>query len=372
MSTKLLGRPMLHTSYSSEMALLNTGTKKLGLGLLLAVGVFVPFLAVDATLENLAKALITAVGVIGLGLVTGYAGQVSLGHAFFLGVGAYTAAVLGGDPDGRQIGFGVTEVLIWLPAAGLAAAVMGVLVAPLAARLRGLYLAIVTLGLVFVGGHVFNEWRDLTGGRDLGRAAPQPTIFGYELGKDDQFFTREQKIYWLMLAVLVVFAFAARNLVRSRVGRAFTSIRDRDIAAGVMGVNLFRYKVVAFAISSFYAGVCGALLYVVPGGFFVPNSAFNLEVSILFIAMLLIGGVGTITGAILGAFFFTFLPIVTRTLPDFVPVLSSNAAVTPNIYQLEFVLYGLLVIVFLIFEPRGLFGIWLRIRNYWKAWPFSY
>jgi branched-chain amino acid transport system permease protein len=200
---------------------------------------------------------------------------------------------------------------------------------------------------------------------------PQPTLFGYELGTTDDFLTRDQKLYWLMLAVLVVFAFAARNLVRSRVGRAFTAIRDRDIAAGVMGVNLFRYKVVAFAVSSFYAGCCGALLYVVPG-FFVPNSAFNLEVSIMFIAMLLIGGVGTISGAILGAFFFTFLPTLTRTLPDFLPILSDNSAVTPNVYQLEGVLYGALVIVFLIFEPRGLFGIWLRLRNYWKAWPFSY
>lgn len=372
MSTGVLGRPLLHTSYDSDMALLNTGTKKLMLGLLLAVAAVMPFLAADDTLKNLGKALITAVGVIGLGLVTGYAGQVSLGHAFFLGVGAYTAAVLGGDPDGRQIGFGITEVLIWIPAAGLVAALFGVLVAPLAARLRGLYLAIVTLGLVFVGVHIFNEWRDLTGGRDLGRPSPQPTIFGYELGTPDEFFTREQKIYWLVLVVLVVFAFAARNLVRSRVGRAFAAIRDRDIAAGVMGVNLTRYKVVAFAISSFYAGVCGALLYVVPGGFFVPNSAFNLEVSIMFLAMLLIGGVGTITGAILGAFFFTFLPVVTRMLPDLIPGLSSNAAVTPNVFQLEFVLYGALVITFLIFEPRGLFGIWLRIRNYWKAWPFSY
>jgi branched-chain amino acid transport system permease protein len=128
---------------------------------------------------------------------------------------------------------------------------------------------------------------------------------------------------------------------------------------------------VAFAASSFYAGVCGALLYVIPG-YFVPNSSFNLETSILFIAMLLVGGVGTISGAILGAFFFTYLPVLTRLLPDFIPGLSGNAAVTPNVYQVEGVLYGALLIVFLIFEPRGLFGIWLRIRNYWKAWPFSY
>lgn len=370
-SGKLFGRPMLYTSYDSEMALFNTGTKRLMIGLLLSAGVAMPFLLADKDLQDLSRALITSVGVIGLGLVTGYAGQVSLGHAFFLGLGAYTAAVLGGDPDGRQLGFGITEVLIWLPAAGLVAAFFGILVAPLATRLRGLYLAIVTLGLVFVGGYVFNEWRQVTGGRDLGRAMPQPTVFGYELGVSDEYFTRDQKLYWLMLAVLVVAGFAARNLVRSRVGRAFTAIRDRDIAAGVMGVNLARYKAVAFAVSSFYAGCCGALLYVVPS-FFVPNSAFNLEVSVMFIAMLLVGGVGTISGAIIGAFFFTYLPILTRLLPGVLPTVSNNPTVSPNVFQIEGVLYGVLVIVFLIFEPRGLFGIWLRLRNYWKAWPFSY
>ncbi len=369
---KLFGRPLLYTSYDSEMALFNTGTKRVMIGLLLVAGVALPFVLADKNLQDLSRALITSVGVIGLGLVTGYAGQVSLGHAFFLGLGAYTAAVLGGDPDSnRHLGFGVTEVLIWIPAAGLVAAFFGVLVAPLATRLRGLYLAIVTLGLVFVGGYVFNEWRLITGGRDLGRPMPQPTLFGYELGVSDEFFTREQKLYWLMLAVLVVAAFAARNLVRSRVGRAFTAIRDRDIAAGVMGVTLSRYKTVAFAISSFYAGVCGALLYVVPS-FLVPNTAFNLEISIIFIAMLLIGGVGTISGAIIGAFFFTYLPIVTSLLPGAFPFISNNPTVSPNVFQIEGVLYGALVIVFLIFEPRGLFGIWLRLRNYWKAWPFSY
>jgi branched-chain amino acid transport system permease protein len=128
---------------------------------------------------------------------------------------------------------------------------------------------------------------------------------------------------------------------------------------------------VAFAVSSFYAGCCGALIYVVPG-YLVPNTAFGLDISVMFIAMLLVGGAGTITGAILGAFFFTYLPIVTRLVPDAIGFISANSAQTPNVYQLEGVLYGALLVVFLIFEPRGLFGIWLRLRNYWKAWPFSY
>jgi branched-chain amino acid transport system permease protein len=361
---------MLYTSYRSEMALLNTRTKQVMVGLALVVGLAVPFGVPDEFLQLLATACVAAIGAIGLGLVTGYAGQVSLGHAFFIAVGAYTAAVISGNPVGRTIGFGITNLLVWLPAAGLVAALAGVLVAPLATRLRGLYLAIVTLGLVFIGEHVFSEWRDLTGGAGIGRAAAVPSLFGYRLNVNGPYLTRDQQLYWLMFVLLVMFALVARNIVRSRVGRAFTAVRDRDVAAGVMGVNLAHYKTVAFAVSSFYAGCAGALLFTITG-FFTP-SAFTLELSVLYIAMVLIGGAGTVSGAILGAFFITLLPRVAQELPRLVPFIGSESTDVPNIFQLQLVLYGALIVVFLIFEPRGLFGIWLRARNYWKTWPFSY
>jgi len=367
---KLRGRPMLYTSYGSDMALLNTTSKRVAIGGLIILAAVAPFLLVDDQLQLLATGCVAAIGAIGLGLVTGYAGQVSLGHAFFIALGAYTAAVISGDPDGRAMGLGVKELLIWLPAAGLVAGVAGVLVAPLATRLRGLYLAIVTLGLVFIGEHIFNSWAELTGGSGIGRPAAEPVLFGYPLHVTGPYFTRDQQLFWLMLVLLVIFALAARNLARSRVGRAFTAIRDRDIAAGVMGVNLARYKTVAFAVSSFYAGCAGALLFTL-SGFFAP-SAFTLELSVLYIAMVLVGGAGTISGAVMGAFFFTLLPTLTREVPTLVPFISRDETVTPNMYQLQLVLYGALIIVFLLFEPRGLFGIWLRLRNYWKAWPFSY
>ena len=368
---KPYGRPMLYTSYESEMALLNTGTKRVMLGLLLILGAAMPFIVLDPQLQVLSNACIAAIGAIGLNLITGYAGQVSLGHAFFLGVGAYTAAVLSGDPNGRTLGFGIEEILIWLPAAGIAAALIGVIIAPLATRLRGLYLAIVTLGLVFIGEYFFSSWTDVSGGTNIGRASAKPVLFGERLDVTGVNFTKDQKIFWLSFVLLVIFALAARNIARSRVGRAFNAIRDRDIAAGVMGVSLARYKTTAFAVSSFYAGCCGALFYLTTG-FFTPERLVNLEVSVLFIAMVLVGGAGTISGAILGAFFFTLLPKFTRTLPEYVPFVSGSATETPNVFQLETVLYGALIMVFLIFEPRGLFGLWLRIRNYWKAWPFSY
>jgi branched-chain amino acid transport system permease protein len=366
--TRVTGRPMLYTSYKHEMALLNTGTKRLMLGLLVTAGIAAPFVLLDKDLRLLGIACGVAVGAIGLNLVTGYAGQVSLGHAFFIAVGVYTAAVLSGNPDGRSIGFGIEEILVWLPAAGIVAAIAGVLVAPLATRLRGLYLAIVTLGLVFIAQYVLTEWRGVTGGAGIGRPAPVPSLFGQRLDRVGGGFTAEQKLYWLALLALVLFALAACNIARSRVGRAFNAIRDRDIAAGVMGVNLTRYKTIAFGVSSFYAGCAGALIYA-GRGVFVPET-FSLEISVLYIAMVLVGGAGTISGAILGAFFFTYLPTLTRMIPA--SIVSSSATETPNVFQLQNIVYGGLIILFLIFERRGLHGLWIRARNYWKAWPFSY
>jgi branched-chain amino acid transport system permease protein len=182
--------------------------------------------------------------------------------------------------------------------------------------------------------------------------------------------TRDQKLYLTTLVLMVLFALAAANLARSKVGRAFAAVRDRDIAASIIGVSLTRYKMLAFAISSFYAGCAGALLTMVIG-FFDPTS-WNLLLSIQYLAMVLIGGAGTISGSIMGAMFITLLPRLTRELPAFMPFISDSVTDTPNIFQVETMLYGLLIIGFLIFEPRGLYGIWVRCRNYWRSWPFSY
>ncbi|MEV6029793.1 branched-chain amino acid ABC transporter permease [Nonomuraea sp. NPDC052116] len=364
------GRPLLYTSYAQDMALLDTPAKRVWTGLLVLLAFGLAVLLQDRSLEVLAGAYALAIGAIGLNIVTGYAGQVSLGHAFFVAIGAYTAAAVSGPVDGERIGFGLAEIWIWLPAAGLVAAVAGVLVAPLATRLRGLYLAVVTLGLVFLGEHVFKEWQDLTGGPGVGREAAVPQLFGVRLDQDGPLGTREQSLYVLMLALLVVFALAARNLARSRVGRAFAAIRDRDIAAEVIGVPLTRYKVLAFGISSFYAGCAGGLLYTISG--YVEPGSFSLLLSVQFIAMVLIGGVATVSGSIAGALFISLLQPLTRALPALMPFVSADTTLTPNVFQVETVLYGLLIVVFLIFEPRGLFGLWIRVRNYWKSWPFSY
>jgi branched-chain amino acid transport system permease protein len=363
-------RPLLHTSYRSDMGLLNTRAKRAAVLAILLVAASLPFLLPDADLNLLAGGSAYAIGAIGLMLLTGYAGQISLGHAFFAGVGFYTAAVVSGDPDGRSLGLGVTEVLVWLPAAGLVAAAVGALVAPLATRLRGLYLAIVTLGLVFVGEHLFAQWEWVTGGPSTGRRPPAVQLFGYRLDADGGAFTKQQQLFWLMLALLVIFAVAARNLARSNVGRAFTAIRDRDIAAGVIGVDLTKQKTVAFAISSFYAGCAGALFYTTVLN--VNPDQFNLFLSVLFIVMVLIGGVGTISGAIAGAFLIALLPRFTSSLAEVLPFVSTRPQDVLNDSLMQFVLYGLLIIGFLLFEPRGLVGIWSRARNWWTTFPFSY
>jgi branched-chain amino acid transport system permease protein len=369
-SRRLAGRPGFVSSYAQDLTLFNTRPKQIWVGVIVVVAFLLPFLVADPTLETLALAFGFAIGALGLNIITGLAGQVSLGHAFFLGVGAYTAAAISGDPEGRTIGFGITNILIWLPAAGLVAALAGVIIAPIATRLRGLYLAIVTLGLVFIGEHIFSEWSELTGGAGVGREGATMEFFGLELTRNGDVLSGEQKAYLTLLLLLCVFAVAARNLARSRTGRAFAAVRDRDMAAEMMSINLPRTKTIAFAISSFYAGCAGALIYSLIG-FFEPGS-FNLLLSVQFIAMVLIGGAGTVSGTILGALFISMLPTLTRQLPDYVGFISASPTAIPNIFQLQEVLYGLLIVGFLLFEPRGLFGIWIRIRNYWKSWPFSY
>ena len=353
------------------------------------------------------KVSIFIVAALGLNILTGLAGQVSLGHAFFMGLGAYTAAALG-SPAGPLWGLGL-PIWVWLPASGLLAAVVGILIAPTSIRVRGLYLAVVTLGLVFIGEHLFRNLGFITGGSQSGRNFP-PLEFKLwkeetplvDFANDGAWFgvelTSQAKIYYLMLGIAVVAGLVAKNIQRTRAGRAFQSIRDRDIAAEITGVDEFRYKTLAFALSSFFAGIAGALFAAFVGRT-IPE-AFGLPLSIEIIAIVLIGGAGVVSGMALGSMFVIVLPLVvlnstewltdvakngtgfTQSIADLVVattsfdsgLISAIPGVSPglNVFQMNQVLYGLLIIGFIIFEPLGLYGIWLRIRNYWKGWPFTY
>jgi len=391
-------RPGLMTDYRSDAGIFRSVTQRIWFGLLLVLAVYLggggtlgPIRLSSDIMTLLVYAMFASIGALGLNIVTGMAGQVSLGHAFFLGLGAYTAAVMGGVEQTRQVvdaatgqqvtevvlrGFGL-DMLIWLPAAGIIAALAGLIVAPVATRLRGLYLAFVTLGLVFLGEHIFREAKTLTGGAGNGRPTAEHRMLGFRFDQDGEVFgiwmTRQQKLFFLGLFLLIVMGLAAKNLFRSRVGRALAAIRDRDIAAEMMGIPLGKYKLIAFTISSFYAGIAGALFWAVVGR--LTAEGFNFLLSIKYIAMILIGGVATVSGSIMGAFFIVFLPKAVEFLaglPGLSHVISKDPAGMINTFQFEQILFGLFIVGFLILEPMGLYGIWIRVRNYWKGWPFSY
>ncbi len=373
----LRGRPALYTDYAADQAIWNTPSKRFWTILLVATVLVTPFLpfVTRSHQADLTLVFVLAIGGIGLNLLTGYAGQVSLGHAFFVGVGALTASVLGGMPTQNVVGFEL-DLLIWLPVSGLVAMALGLLVAPLAARVRGLYLAILTLGLVFIGEHLFKELRSISGGQGVGRRGPDPEVLGFGLFQPQEILglqlDRETPWYLFTFLLLIVMAVMGRNLARSRWGRAFAAVRDRDIAAEVMGVPLLRTKVLAFGVSSFYAGVAGALLAVSYGQVTPENfgGLGGLLLSVEFLAIVLIGGVATMSGSIIGATFVVLMPRLVENFAPSIPLIGDGALL--SVQQLEGVLFGVLIVLFLILEPRGLFGLWLRIRNYWKAWPFSY
>jgi branched-chain amino acid transport system permease protein len=416
------GRPRLFTSYETEASIFPTWTQRIAAAALLLVLVLMPFdlpvisqipfirfLGDDVWLRIVNSVLIFAVAAVGLNLLLGVGGQVSLGHAFFMGVGAYAAVVLGAEGGGTLWGLGL-PIWVWLPGAGVAAALAGIIVAPTAVRVRGLYLAIVTLGLVFLGQHLGRMFDEIAGPAGLGRRWPN---FDIRIWKEEDPFidmssagrwlwfdvTKNMKTYFFLLLIVVVMTVVAKNLVRTRTGRALQAIRDRDVAAEIMGVPEARYKLIAFSISSFYAGVAGALL----ASFAVQSAPenWNLFLSVEIIAIVLIGGAGTTAGALLGTVFVVlgphFVEQFTRWLAErggtggpvglIADVVLTTGArgdggaiatgtTSPgwalSVFDWNQVLYGVLIVVFLIFEPLGLYGLWVRVRNYWKGWPFTY
>jgi branched-chain amino acid transport system permease protein len=322
------------------------------------LGLFFVFLLVFPLIANpymiyvanmIGFAIIAAVG---LNLLTGFTGQISLGHAAFVGVGAYTSAIL------------VTRLGLsfWLsiPFAGLVAALAGMIIGIPSLRVKGLYLCIATLAAQFIFEFVFIHWESMTKGI-TGINIPCPSIGGFE-------FVTEKSFYWITLFFVVLGVGYARNLIRSRMGRAFVAIRDRDLSAEIIGINLFRYKLNAFAISSFYAGVAGAL-WVTFLKVVTPDH-FPFILSIHYLAMVIVGGLGSILGSIFGAIFMTLIPELLNYLSEIVKM---RAPGYEEIFvPMKEVIFGVLIVLFLVFEPRGLAEIWNRIKNFFRLWPFSY
>jgi len=367
------GRASLYTSYAQNQALVNTPVKRFWTVTLLVVVVALPFIVKADMTYVLTLAVVYAIAGIGLNILSGYAGQISLGHAFFVGLGAYTAAVFGGTPGTITWGFQL-DLAIVLPLAAIIPGIIGLLVAPLATRVRGLYLAVLTLGLLILGEYLFKIMVPITGGEGVGRGVAQRTLFGVDLtatyAMGPLTIRPEVSLYLIALVLLILLAVGARNLVRSQVGRRFAAVRDRDIAAEVMGVNLTSTKTLAFAISSAYAGIAGALLSILVGR--IAPEQWNLFFSIDLLAIVVIGGIATISGTLLGACFVVLMPRLLEWLSQFIPWISVSSGGIINIFQLQTIVFGLLIVLFITLEPRGLYGLWIRARNYFKAWPFSY
>jgi branched-chain amino acid transport system permease protein len=310
------------------------------------------------------------VGAIGLNLLVGTTGQLSLAHAFFLAVGAVTYVFVSGEAGG--IGLADLSGLGWPPLVGMIAGVLlaglaGLLFSPIAARLRGIYLGVASLGLVFIGQHVLNSWTSVTGGFN-GRSAPEFSLFGFTFGNTDpDLFVlgvpfREAERLWYLGLVLALAAYLfARNLLRSRPGRALQTLRDSEVAASVMGVNVQRYKGRVFLVSSMYAGLAG-VMYALSIGSIAPES-FGLELSVLFLAMIVLGGLGSVVGSVLGAVFVSALPLIFQRYADVVPFVggAGEGGLAPGEAARYF--FGLAIILVVLFQPAGLAGFGERFRR---------
>ncbi|MFO1301106.1 MAG: branched-chain amino acid ABC transporter permease [Burkholderiaceae bacterium] len=335
--------------YAADEALFDSRVQWAWLALLGLALVAFPFVANDYWLYLACLVAINVASATGLNILTGHTGLVSLGQAAFMGLGAYTVAVL-------ELRAG-TPALLNIAAGGFVAMAGGVVVGIPSLRVKGLYLAIATIAASFITHFLFANWAAVTGGT-AGLSVPPARVFGIAL--DTSFRT-----YWLIVPIMLLMIVAAANLFRTRIGRAFIAIRDRDISAEVLGIPLLRYKLLSFGLSSFYAGVAGGLW----AYFFrvVTPESFPLIMSIFFLAAIIVGGMGTILGAILGAVFMTMVPELLKLIVGWLP-LGGNAAIVLS--PVRTIVFGALIVGFLVFEPHGLAEIWRRVRRFFHLYPF--
>jgi len=363
------------TAYEDDLRLFRRSRLlKAGWVALLVLYLTAPSFLTGFQIDVVNRVGIFAIGAVGLNLLTGYTGQVSLGHAFFVGVGAYTCVWFGTHHG--------LPLLVWLPMAAIIGGLVGGVIGPFALRLRGNYLVIVTLGLLFVGQHVFDNWKGLTGG-GAGASVTSSVKVGpldfAQLKVGNEVFNRNQSLFFLVWALVAVVLLLTHNLVRTRPGRAMQAVRDRDLAAEIIGMSIARYKVGAFAVSAMLAAVAGGLYavvqqYVSPTEF---SGQLGLFLSIQYIAIIIVGGIGTLYGSVLGAFVVGAMPRLIESMSHNVdlPFVSGDKGGNRGfltVFSLNQMLFGVLIVVFLLLEPRGLAAVWSRVKGYFKSWPFSY
>ena len=338
-------RFLFKTSYEQDLRLAKHGGHVFWYGLLGVALLAAPWFVAEYWLAQLTFVLIYAIVGLGLMLLAGFTGQFSLGHAAFLGVGAYTQAVL--------TGMGWPFMLSLACAAGLSAAV-GIVVGLPALRVKGIYLGMATLSFGFIVEEVFARWESVTGG-NAGKHLVPPEILGFK-------FESTESFYFLCLVIAVVCTLAILNLLRSPTGRAFVAIRDSEISAQSMGINLAHYKTLSFSLSAAFAGIGGAL-YAHKLQFISPDQ-FSILQSIDLLLMIVIGGLGSVHGAFLGAIFLISMPQVISLSKDSLPDAIGQAP------GLQGVVYGVVLVAFVLFEPMGLYGRWLKMRTWLQMFPF--
>jgi branched-chain amino acid transport system permease protein len=343
--------------YYEDVQLCTSGVVVFWLFVLFASLAAFPFIAKNYYVYVANYMAINVIVVVGLNLLVGYTGQISLGHAGFFAIGAYGTIVL------------MTKAhfpfLLALPSAGLIAAFFGFLLGLPALRLEGPYLAIATLGFGVTATQIIGKIKIL--GERQGLHAPDLTVGPWLINTDKAF-------YFVLIPLTVLLVVFARNVVKTKVGRAFIAIRDADIAAETMGVNLTLYKTLAFALSAFYAGVGGGLYAFVLN--FIEPELFSLFMSVMFLTMVVVGGLGSIMGPIAGACLLSWLDLQLRNILSipyigaWLEALSRSYFSITGVSNIQLIVFGSILVLIMIFEPLGIFGIWIRTKKYWKTWPF--
>lgn len=338
-----------HTSYAQDFRLVETRFRRIAVSLFVAALLIFPFFASGFHLDLANQVFLASVGALSLMLLTGYAGQISLGHAGLIAAGAFTVGIM----------FKEWNAPFWitLPAAAVVGALLGVVFGLPSLRLRGLYLAVSTLALHFVVVYAGGEY-ETKRGYSTGIVIDPPSLWGYEI-------VSPRVWYFILLAFAVAALFICINLLRSRTGRAWRAIHSHETVAEALGIGVANHKLLAFVISSAMTAVAGALFGYYRG--FVSVEAFSLFLTIQYVAMIIIGGMGSLLGALLGAFFVTLLPYVIEAAMAMLPGAQQYAGV---IFAVNYAAFGLVMILFLVFEPLGLVGIWHRLQNYFQQWPF--
>ncbi len=339
-------------SYKDDMRVMQTPFIRICIFSFIVFLYVFPFLASTYVVSTVNVIGIAVIGALGINIVTGFTGQISLGQGAFLGVGAFACSYFM-----REWGI---PFWVAMPMAGVFTAAVGMVFGIPSLRLKGLYLAIATLAAQFILEYLFLHMDTFTGGSN-GVFFPSP-----EAGS--VVFDTDQSMYYLIITVAIMAVVFATNLFRSKDGRAFVAVRDHYLSAEIMGIHLFRYRLLSFAVSSFYVGIAGSLW----GAYtqYITPEHFTIHESINYLAMIIIGGLGSVLGSIYGAVFMTLLPQVLTVVTSWMAHLLPS--VGDLIMSIKEGIFGLIVILFLVFEPDGMAHRWSLIKAYWKLYPFSY